>query len=161
MAQTAWLNIPQDVKPVILSLTAANAVACDYISMKNVQMAWLVVMHTGANDTDLTLTLKEATDVSGTSAQTFATAVDWWLDADAGTTSDTLVRQTAATGITIDPATQNGVVAVFKIDPTKLSAGFDCVTFADSGGHGSNFCCVYALCQMREAQATPATVITD
>ena len=92
------LKFPQDVKPVLLFQGAANAVACDYISLKNVMACWLLVTHTGANDTDLVLTVKEASDVAGTGVQTIGRTVPIWLDADAGTTSDTLVRQTDATG---------------------------------------------------------------
>lgn len=155
------LKFPQDVKPVLLYQGAANAVACDYISLKNVNMAWILVTHTGANDTDLVLTVKEASDVSGTGVQTIGRSIPIWLDADAGTTSDLLVRQTDGTAVTIDPATQNGVQIVFQIDPTYLSAGFDCVNLGDSGGHASNICTIHAICEMAHQQASPLTVITD
>ena len=155
------LYFPQDVKPVLLYQGAANAVACDYISLKNVMKFWFLVTHTGANDTDLVLTVKEATSVAGGSVQTIGRTVQIWLDADAGTTSDTLVRQTDATGYTIDPATQDGVQIVFQIDPAYLSAGFDCVNLGDSGGHASNICTIHAICEMNFQMATPLTVITD
>jgi len=154
-------KFPQDAKPVLLFQGAANAVDCDYISLKNVNACWIIVTHAGSNDTDLTLTVKEASAVAGTSAQTIGRSVPIWLDADAGTTSDTLVRQTDGTAITIDPATQNAALVVFQIDPSYLSAGFDCITLADSGGHASNTVSVLALCEMRQQQATPLTVITD
>ena len=154
------LKFPQDVKPVLLFQGAANAVACDYISLKNVMACWLLVTHTGANDTDLVLTVKEASDVAGTGVQTIGRTVPIWLDADAGTTSDTLVRQTDATGY-IDPAVQNGVQIVFQIDPSYLSAGFDCINLGDSGGHASNICTIHAICEMNFQMATPLTVITD
>ena len=162
MAKTAWLHIPEDVKPVLCFQGAANAVTCDTISTKNLIGLWFQVIHTGANDTDLTLTVTQATNVASATNKA-GPAGNIWLDADAGTTSDTYVRQTSANAITIDPATQNGVMAIFQIDLSALDAagGYDCVYLADSGGHASNICTILAYCQMREAQATPATVITD
>lgn len=162
MSKTAWLNIPQDVVPVLLYQGAANAVACDTVSTKNLVGLWLQVIHTGSTDTDLTLTVTQATNVASATNKA-GPVCNLWLNATAGTSNDQYTRQTSANSITIDPATQNGVMAIFQVDLSALDSanGYDCVYLADSGGNASNICTILAYCQMREAQATPATVITD
>jgi len=155
------LNLPEQVKVVCLYQGLANAVACDVVSMKNMQKGWFVVYHTGANDTDLVLSLYEATDVAAGTNAAVTTACPNWLDADAGTTSDVLVAQTAGYALTIDPATQNGVLWVLEVDPAILSDGYDCVYLADSGGHASNYCSIMFFGEARYAQESLPAAITD
>lgn len=155
-------TLVENLKITLLnSNTAANAVACDVVSMKNFHKGWFLVHHTGTNDTDLVLTIKEATDVAAGTNQTVPAAQRIWFDVDAGTTSDTLVEQAAATGLTIDPATQAPMVAVIEWDPSDHTAGYDCVYLGDSGGHASNFCTIWFLGAMRYPQATPVSSIID
>src|SRR3990167_9469898 len=111
-----FTTLPQQLKPVLLFSGAANAVTCDTVSLKNILRFWWLIYHAGANDTDLTLTPTQATDVaSGTNKATSTTHVIW-KDVDAGTTSDTLVAQTAAASLVIDPATEDPVVAIIEVD---------------------------------------------
>jgi hypothetical protein len=163
MSSLGGVPIPLGIKPVLLYQGAANAVACDVMSMKNVKRAWFVVIHTGANDTDLTLQLQEATDVAAGTNQAIAVPCPIWRDNDAGTTSDGLVLQTADDNIVIDPATQNGVVAVIEWDPAKHDHvdGYDCIYLADSGGHASNDVTILGLCEMKYQGDSTPTVITD
>ena len=99
------LTLPQQLKPVLLFSGAANAVTCDTVSLKNVLKFWWLIFHAGANDTDLTLTPTQATDVASATNKATTTTHRIWTDLDAGTTSDTLVQRTAAASLTIDPAT--------------------------------------------------------
>lgn len=135
-------NLAQQMKIVGCYNGAANAVTCDVVSMKNFVRGWFVVHHTGANDTDLTLSLYQATNVAAGTNKAVTTALPNYLDDDQGTTSDTLVKQTDAYALTIDPATQNAVLWVLEVDPTvlDLASGYDCVYLGDSGGHANNFC---------------------
>jgi len=156
----------QQVKPVLLYSGAANAVVCDTVSLKNVlKFGWLI-FHSGANDTDLVLTPTQATNVaSGTNAPT-AAVHKIWKDIDAGTTSDTLVPQTAAASLTIDPATENPVLAFIEVDPElhlTQASDYDCVYLADSGGHGSNTVQIFGLALMKDqgAPALTTSIITD
>jgi hypothetical protein len=132
------MHVSQTHKIVQLYQGAANAVACDVVSMKNFHKGAIVVTHTGSADTDLVLTVQEATNVAGGSAQTVANNVDIYADVDAGTSSDVLLRLTSAKTYTIDTGLAPNQVVVFEIDPDALSAGFDCVTLGDSGGNASN-----------------------
>ena len=154
---------PEQLKPVLINSTAANAVDCDWISTKNANYVWFLIFHAGSNDTDLTLQLAEATAVAGTGAASVTVPCPIWLDADAGTTSDTLVRQTDDDNIVIDPATQNPLLAVIGWDPAKHTDGYDCISFTDSGGHASNTVRIFALVQMKYATraANQPSVIVD
>ena len=137
-------NVPQQLKLVNCYNGAANAVACDVVSMKNFVRGWFVVLHNGANDTDLTLSLYQATNVAAGTNKAVTTAQANYLDADQGTSSDILAKQADAYTITIDPATQNGVLWVLEVDPATLDLanGYDCVYLADSGGNASNVCTI-------------------
>ena len=155
-------SLAENLKIVLLnSNTAANAVACDVVSCKNAHKVWFLVHHTGANDTDLTLTLTEATDVAAGTNSTVTATCPIWEDADAGATSDTLVRQTDAAALTIDPATENPYVGIIEWDPAKHSAGYDCIYLADANGHAGNVCSIWAFIAERYPQATPPSAIID
>lgn len=163
MSATTGFHFPQDVKPVLLFSGAANAVVCDVICTKYIKKLWFLILHSGANDTDLTLQLQEATDVAAGTNQAITQACPIWRDNDAGTTSDTLVLQTADDNIVIDPATQNPVLAVIEWDPAKHdhADGYDCIYLADSGGHANNTVQIFALCEMKYQDAAPPSVIVD
>jgi hypothetical protein len=153
----------ENLKVVLLSNhAAATASVFDVISCKNAHKVWFVVHHSGANNTDATYTLTEYTAVGG-SASTVTETCPIWLDADAGAASDTLVRQTDAAAVVIDPATQNPVLFVMEWDPAKHTAGYDCITLVlgGAGGHASNIVSAYALIAERYPQATPPSAIID
>lgn len=154
-------HFPEEFKVVKLYQGAADSVACDVVSMKNLLKGWFLVLHTGANNTDLTLSLYEATDVAAGTNAAITTACPNWLDADAGTTSDVLAQQTDAYTITIDPATQDGVVWLLEVDPSILSSGYDCVYLADSGGHANNICTIFFIAVPRYSGSSLAAAITD
>jgi len=155
------LSLPHSIPPRLLYQGLANGVACDVVSCKHAKKVTFVIIHTGANDTDLTLQLTEATDVAAGTNTPVTKACPIWLDADAGTASDTLVAQTADDNIVIDPATQNGVVAVIEWDPVKHTAGYDCVYLVDTGGNAGNYCTILAFVEMKDQSASPASVIID
>lgn len=154
-------GIPETLKPVLLYNGAANAVACDVISCKTAKKVWFLVFHAGANDTDLTLTLQEATDVAAGTNQAVTKTCPIWKDIDAGAASDALVRQADAVSLVIDPATQNPVLAVIEWDPAKFSDGYDCIYLADAGGNAGNTVQIFGFVLPRYPQATPPSVIVD
>ena len=146
-------TLPQQVKPVLLFSGAANAVTCDTVSLKNVLKFWWLIFHAGANDTDLTLTPTQATDVASATNKAPSATHRIWSDIDAGTASDTLVQQTAAASLVIDPATEDPVLAVIEVDPDlhlDREGGYDCVYLADSGGHASNTIRIFGLALMKD-----------
>jgi len=121
---------------------AANAVDCDIINMENFTHGAFVVVHTGAADTDLVLSLYESDDVAGSTTAAITTAVPLYADTDMGTTSDTLVAQTSDYDYTINTGEAPNQMVVFEIDPAILSDGYPCVYVSDSGGNASNTCTI-------------------
>jgi len=152
--------LPERLKFVGGYIGAANAVAVDVVSCKNLHKVWFLIYHSGANDTDLVLTLTEYTAVGGSSA-TVTKTCPIWIDADFGTSSDTIARTTDAAALTIDPATQNGVFAIIEWDPSKHTDGYDCITLADSGGNASNTCAIMIVGESRFPGASLPTAIAD
>lgn len=145
---------PEEYKIVELSpRTAANAVASDYVSLKNVVRGWFLVLHYGANDTDLTLTPKQATDVAGTGVKATSAVHRIWVLDDPTTSFDDWVEAAAAANYAIDPATQNPCYLLIEVDPAihlDVNGGFDCVILDDSGGHASNHAVVLFIAAMKE-----------
>lgn len=133
---------PEKGKTVVAcAIKAANALleTADWINLRNAHRVLVWVKHEGVNATSLVLKLQQATAVAGTGKADIAVTVPIYADDDAGTGSDTLVKQTAAATYTIAPATQGSALVCFDVDPARvLSAGFDCLRVAATGGHGSN-----------------------
>lgn len=143
---------------------AANALGtCDYISLKNAHKVLVTVMHySGGGDTDLVLTLLEATDVAATDAKTLTAVMPLWANVDTSLT-DTMAKQTDAAGYTIDTGAGKDQIVQFMIDASMLDManGFDCIALHSTGGNAANI--VSALYQVipRYAQATPPARIAD
>lgn len=146
--------LPHQVKIVeVGTRTAANAVAADYISLKNVSKFYWLVEHFGTNDTDLTLTPKQATDVAGTGVKATSAVHRIWVLDDPTTSFDTWVEATAAASYAIDPATQAPCYLLIEVDPAihlDVNGGFDCVILDDSGGHASNHVVILGIAYMKD-----------
>ena len=153
------LNIPEMVKVSKLYQGLANAVACDVVDMSDFLKGWFVVIHSGAADTDLVLTLYEATDVTAGTNAAVTKACRIWHDTDMGTSSDTLVETTADYDYTIDTGNYPNSMVVMEIDPAILSAGYPCVYLADSGGNASNYCTILFMGVPRNMSASLPSAI--
>src|SRR3990167_7995797 len=97
-------TLPHIVKPVLLFSGAADAVTCDTVSLKNVLRFWWLVFHAGANDTDLTLTPTQATDVASGTNKATTTTHRIFTCSGASTTVEAWAEATAAARYAIDPA---------------------------------------------------------
>lgn len=153
------MAIPQGLKPVLLFSGAANAVACDVIDCRNALKVWFLIFHAGANDTDLTLQLTEATDVAAGTNAAVTVPCPIWKDVDAGAASDTLAEQTEDDNLVIDPATQNPVLAVIEWDPSKHTDGYSCIYLADTGGNAANTIQIFGLVERSYASDTDRSVL--
>lgn len=158
--------LPEFLKIVMVNtIAAANAVAADYISLKNVVRFYWLVFHVGANDTDLVLTPKQATAVAGTGVKATSAVHRIWVGAGLSTSVDDWVEATAAASYTIDPATQNPIAVLIEVDPAihlDVNGGFDCVLLDDSGGHASNNVVILGLAVMKdqgEAVLTKSVIV--
>jgi len=157
------ITLPENFKIVRVQQTvAANAFTMsDYICCKNAHKVWFLINHAGSTDTDITFALNEATDVAAATNAAVTATFPIWEDADAGTSSDTLVRQTDAASLVIDPATEGASLSVFEWDPAKHTSGYDCIAVSGSGGNASDTVTIIAIIEERYQQATPPTAITD
>lgn len=140
---------------------AANSFTCDTVCCKNAKKVWFLIKHKGTTDTDLTLSLKEATDVASGTNRAVTATFPIWADVDHGTSSDTLVRQSDAASYTIDPALEGPTLVVLEWDPAKHTDGYDCVYVVGSGGNASNTVDIVAIVEMKYQQASLPSVIID
>lgn len=156
-------TLPENCKLVPVGLpSAANGLTCDRINCKDAKKVWFIISHAGSSDTDLTLTLNEATKVTGGSTTAVTATCPIWQNTAAGTASDALTRLgTDAAAVTINTTTTVPQFAVIEWDPMKHTAGYDCISLADSGGHGSNFLSIVAVIETRLPQALVPSAIID
>jgi len=155
------MYIPGTIKIVeaIEPKTDAAGSTGDYVSLKNIHKAWVVLHITQGNEATIEIGVNEATDVAGTGAQ--ATSATWriWSNLDCAA-SDTLVERTAAATYTTDAAVKHKLV-VLEVDPVKLSSGFDCIAVTTGASHAANIVSAQYWLETRYPQATPPSVIVD
>ena len=137
-------------------------VTFDYVSLKNVQMAWIVVLLTQAVGHQTLIEPQVATSVApaGTTAITFAT--DIWANEDTAT-SDTLVKQTNAVQYEVTGDIARKMV-VFRMDPSDIVAQgstYDCISCVIESSKQLNYVAGLYILQSRYPQATPPAAITD
>jgi hypothetical protein len=137
-------------------------VTCDYVSLKNVQMAWIVVLLTQTTGHETLIQPQVATGVTPAGATSITFATDIWSNEDT-TATDTLVKRTSATYYAVDGDAALKMV-VFRIDPSDVVAqgvDYDCIgCVIDSSKHLNLVAGVYVL-QERYAQETPPSAIVD
>ena len=157
------VNLPQQFKIVDASagpVTSNGGVTCDYVSLKGVKRAWIVVSFTQAVAHATTVQPQMATAVLPTGATSITTAQNIWANEATGT-DDTLVEQTAATSyaVTADVAKKQ---VIFEIDPAKFGGAYDVLgcTISNSA-QATDFVSVLYILEEGYAQATPISRIVD
>jgi hypothetical protein len=133
----------------------------DYICTKNANKVWFIIQHDGAADDDMTFSFVEATEVAGTTTAAATATSRIWSDIDAGTSSDTLVAQTAAASLLVDTTTDVTALVVMEWDPRQHTAGYDCISLVTDAGHANNFVAVLAVVEERYAANQPPSAIID
>lgn len=155
--------LPEKYKIVQALAPAADAAGRtgDYVSLKNVNRAYIVCSITQGNAATIALEPKQAQAVAGTNVKVLANAVPIWANLDTAT-ADTLAAATAAVNYTTDAAVKNKVV-VFQIDPETLDVanGFDCITIVTGASNAANITEALFVLDMKYQQATPPAAITD
>lgn len=140
--------------------TTNGAVTGDYVSLKNAHRVWVIFELTQAVGHATVCSLMRATAVAPTGATAVTESVKIWENEDTGST-DTLVRQTDATSVTLGADIKNKQV-IMEIVPQGLTATFDCIAGVTSASsQSSNFVSMTYILETRYAQATPPTAITD
>lgn len=159
----AFVTLPEKYKIVEAIAPAADAAGRtgDYVSLKNVNLAYVVVHITQGNAATVALTIEQATAVAGTGSKAITVSVPIWSNLDTAT-SDTLVRRTDAVSYTTDAAVKNKIV-IFQIDPATLDVanGFDCIVVKTGASNAANITQAMYVLDERYQQATPPASITD
>ena len=139
--------------------TTNGGVTGDIVSLKNVNMAWIVLNFDNAVGHATVINPLRSTSVAIAGAAIGHNAPNWVNDA--AQTSDTLVRGADATTVTVGNAISEKVV-VIQIDPAQMGDTFDCLGCdLTTGGDATNFVSIMYYLEMRYAQATPPAAITD
>jgi hypothetical protein len=139
-------------------VTTNGGVTGQYVHARNAQRGFLVLQFTQAVGHATVITIKEAKTIAGGSVQTVANSVQIWSN-EATATTDTLVKQTAATTYTLTADVAKKMV-VFQLDPALFTVDF-CVwgfTVSDSS-QATNFVSGFYLLADRFPQATPRSAI--
>lgn len=159
------ISLPQNFKIVDASagpVTTNGAVTFDYVSLKNVIRAWIVIQLTQAVGHATTVQPQKATAVAPTGAVSVTTACKIWANEDTAA-SDTLVAQTAATSYAVTNDIKKKQVIV-EVDPRDGQWGdsFDVLgcTISDSS-QATNYVSAQYILQTKYQRATPPAAITD
>ena len=158
------VHLPEQFKIVsgTPGIVTTNAIAaCDFVSLKNINMAWIVCnfhQHTGhatvSNPQRATLAVGPIGNVA------IAHNAPMWLCADVAT-SDALVRLADGITATIDAGATDQLL-VIQIDPAQLGDTYDCMGLViTTSGIAANYVSVIYYLETRYAQATPPTAIAD
>lgn len=144
-------------------VTTSGGVTSDYVSLKNVQMAYIVLQFKNAVSDTTTVQPQVATAVAPSGATSITFSADWWLNAATGT-NDTFVKQTAATSMDADAGT-TAQQMIIRIDPDQVAAQgvtLDVIGFTvGNSSQATDFVSGQFFLLPRYAQATPLTAVTD
>lgn len=141
-------------------VTTSGGVTADYVSLKNVNRAWIVLSFTQAVAHETGIDPKRATAVDGTGAVVLNKVVPIKANEDCAA-SDALVDQTAAITYDLTEDIKHKMV-MFQIDPALLGEGYDvlgCVV--DDSSQATNFVQITYILDMIWKQATPPSAIVD
>ena len=143
-------------------VTTNGGVTCDYVSLKNVHKAWIVLSFTQAVGHATGIDPTQATAVAGTAVKAITASCVIRANEDTAAT-DTLAAQTAGITYTVTNDVKKKQV-VIEIRPEELdtNAGFDCLGCTiDDSSQGGNYVSGLYFLQMRYPQAIPPVAITD
>jgi len=154
------LSIPEQ-NPAVMGLapiTTNAATVGDYISMKNVISATIIVSLTQAQAFASAITLHQATTVAAAGKKAIAKTVPIFANEDTAA-SDAVVRQTSAVSYTVTADATNKIV-IFEVDAEKLDVdnSFDCLTVGiDASSEITNFASVTYILRKRYPSQTAIT----
>jgi hypothetical protein len=158
------LCFPESYKNVMLLKPQVDAsLTSDYVSLKNANgQAWILVTMAQANAAQCTITLGQASDVSGTGAKALSGNAEIWYNADLAT-ADTLTRGTAAKLYQFSATLKNKKVW-FQLDLSNcldLANSFDCVYCTSSGSNAANLLSVELFFESKYQEDVLPAAITD
>ena len=155
------LQIPQGALLINAFKPQVNTAAIegDYISCKTAHKVWVIFHMAQGHAAQAVLSLYEATDVDGTSADAVAATFPIWYNLDCATDQFTRAAADAAT-YTLDVELKTKLV-IFQIDPSILSADHDCMKAYVAASNILNIIGCQYLIENRYKEVAPPVVITD
>lgn len=158
------LCLPESYKLVTALTPAADAAGRTgtYISLKNVNRAYVLAQITQGNAATVQLDVKQASAVDGTGVKALTNPVPVWSNLDAAA-SDTLNKMADAVNYTTDAAVKNKLV-LFQIDPElcmDINNSFDCITIVTGASNAANITAASYILDMKYQQAVPPSVLSD
>lgn len=146
------INVVEAIAP-----QAGGAITGDYISLKNVLKAWVVVHITQAASNTVAITIEQDTITTISASKAITKAVPIWSNLDCAA-SDVLVARTAAVSYTTDAGIKHKIV-IFEIDPATLDIanGFDCITVKTGSSDVSNITSAQYILEQRYSGAVEIT----
>jgi len=133
--------IPERLFPVsgTRPVTTNGGSTADYVSLKDAQMAW-VVIHLAQTVGHATLfSINRAKAVAPTDAVAIANVVPIWYG-NVSTLTSQLAAQTDAVNFTMGGAVTGDCFIIFQIDPATLGEGYNCIAaVAANSGQATNF----------------------
>ena len=141
-------------------VTTNGGVTFDYVSLKGVKRATIIIQLTQAVGHATVIQPQMATAVAPTGATSITAAVQIRENEDTAA-GDSLVRQTSATSLTVTNDIKKKLV-IIEIDPAAFGPTYDVLgcTISDSS-QATNFVSATYFLEMGYSQATPPTHITD
>jgi hypothetical protein len=147
------LEISSNKNPVVRAVapvTTNTGITGDYISMKNVIRAYIVVALTQAVGHATGIDPVQATAVAGTAVKAFAKTLPIDANEDCAASSVLVAKTPAVTyNVAADVKTK---IVIFKIDAEKLDVanGFDCIgVTVDDSSQASNIASINYILEMR------------
>ncbi len=156
------VHLPEQFKIVTGSTIATSngGITAAFVSLKNINMAWIVIEALQAVGHATVINPQRATAVAPTGNVAIAHSAPNWLNADISV-DDTLVRAADGTTAALDVGA-NDQLMVIQIDPAQLGDTYDCMgVVVTTGGDATNYMTITYLLQMAYAQATPPSVVVD
>jgi hypothetical protein len=142
--------------------TTNTAITGDYVSLKNVINATVIVNLTQAVGHATVVSLYEAKDVSGTDAKPITNSVPIWVNEDVSL-GDSLIRKADGVSYTVANTAKNKQVA-FHIDPARLDVneGFICLNVRiGASTQATNLACAEFILDSKYAGDVPSSVVVD
>ena len=155
------LSIPEQ-NPAVTGLapvTTNSALTSDYISMKNVISATIILSFTNAAAFANVISLYQATEVDGTGKKAIAKVCPVFYNEDCAA-SDAMTRGTSAVSYTLTADIKTKKV-IFEVDAEKLDVdnNFDCLTVGiDASSEATNLVNIEYILRKRYPSLT---VLTD
>ena len=156
----SYISLPEKFKIVsggIDNGTTAT-ITHDAVSLKNCQMAWIIVNLDTIASSGCIITPMRTLAV-GSAGVALANVVPIWRNLS-NLATDTLVRDTDALAYTTAGNADYKIV-VFQIDPANLGGSYDCIYVTTGALAITESVDVIYLLETRYAQATPPAAITD